>query len=83
MIARAIENGVNYFDTAYGYHNGQSEVVMGKLLRKYPRDSYCLASKFPGYDLSNMNKVEEIFEEQLKKCDQYKFDFIFSMLQQM
>ena len=75
MIARAIENGVNYFDTAYGYHNGQSEVVMGKLLRKYPRDSYCLASKFPGYDLSNMNKVEEIFEEQLKKCGVEYFDF--------
>lgn len=75
MTALAIERGVNYFDTAYGYHNGQSEIVMGKILGKYPRESYYLATKFPGYDLSNMDKVEEIFEEQLKKCGVEYFDF--------
>lgn len=75
MIAYALENGINYFDTAYGYHAGESEKVVGKLLAKYPRDSYYLASKFPGYDLSNMNKVESIFEEQLKKCGVDYFDF--------
>ena len=75
MVAYAIENGVNYFDTAYGYHAGQSEVVIGKVLAKYPRDSYYLATKFPGYDLSNMDKVEAIFEEQLKKCGVEYFDF--------
>lgn len=75
MVAYAIEHGINYFDTAYGYHNGQSEVVMGKVLSKYPRDSFYLATKFPGYDLSNMDKVEQIFEEQLKKCGVEYFDF--------
>lgn len=75
MLDYAIKNGVNYYDTAWGYHDGQSEVVIGKLLSKYPRGSYYLASKFPGYDLSNMGKVEEIFEEQLKKCQTEYFDF--------
>ena len=75
MVAYAIENGVNYFDTAYGYHAGQSEIVMGKILGKYPRESYYLATKFPGYDLSNMDKVESIFEEQLNKCGVEYFDF--------
>lgn len=75
MVKYAIDNGINYFDTAWGYHNGNSEKVIGKILNKYPRDSYYLASKFPGYDVSNMNKVEEIFEEQLKKCKVEYFDF--------
>lgn len=75
MVEYALQHGINYFDTAYGYHNGQSEPVMGKLLSKYPRDSYYLASKFPGYDLANMNKVEEIFEEQLQRCGVEYFDF--------
>lgn len=75
MVAYAMEHGVNYYDTAYGYHDGQSEIVMGKVLGKYPRDSYYLATKFPGYDLSNMGKVEEIFEEQIKKCGVEYFDF--------
>ena len=75
MVAYAMEHGVNYFDTAYGYHDGQSEIVMGKVLGDYPRDSYYLATKFPGYDLSNMDKVEAIFEEQLKKCGVEYFDF--------
>ena len=61
MVDYAIKNGVNYFDTAWGYHNGHSEEVIGKALSKYPRNSYFLADKFPGYDLSNMDKVEEIF----------------------
>lgn len=75
MTAYAIEHGVNYFDTAYGYHDGKSEVIMGKVLSSYPRESYYLADKFPGYDLSNMGKVEEIFEEQLKRCGVEYFDF--------
>lgn len=75
MVAYAIAHGVNYFDTAYGYHDGNSEVVMGKVLGEYPRDSFYLATKFPGYDLANMDKVEAIFEEQLKKCNVDHFDF--------
>ena len=75
MIAYAMEQGVNYYDTAWGYHNGNSEVALGKALSKYPREKFYLADKFPGYDLSNMDKVEEIFEKQLEKCGVEYFDF--------
>ena len=75
MVDYALDHGINYFDTAYGYHDGQSEIVMGKVLGRYPRECYYLADKFPGYDLSNMDKVESIFEEQLKKCGTEYFDF--------
>jgi predicted aldo/keto reductase-like oxidoreductase len=75
MVAYAMQNGVNYYDTAWGYHNGQSEPVMGEILSAYPRDSFKLASKFPGYDLSNMGKVKEIFEKQLERCRVDYFDF--------
>ena len=57
MIDYAMKQGINYYDTAFGYHNGQSEIVIGRILGNYPRDSYYLATKFPGYDLSNMGKV--------------------------
>ena len=75
MVDYAMAQGINYYDTAWGYHNGHSETVIGNALKKYPRESYYLATKFPGYDLSNMGKVEEIFEEQLKKCSVEYFDF--------
>ncbi len=75
MVAYAMEHGINYYDTAWGYHEGHSETVMGRILGKYPRDSYYLATKFPGYDLSNMDQVESIFEQQLKKCGTDHFDF--------
>ena len=75
MFDMAVEGGVNYFDTAWGYHSGQSEYVAGRLLKRYPRDSFYLASKFPGYDLSNMTKVKEIFPKQLEKCGVEYFDF--------
>ena len=75
MFDYALGHGVNYFDTAWGYHSGQSEVVTGKILSAYPRERFFLASKFPGYDLSNMGKTEEIFEKQLEKCRVDHFDF--------
>lgn len=75
MLGYAMEHGINYYDTAWGYHRGMSEIVMGKILGMYPRESYYLASKFPGYDLSNMNRVEEIFMRQLEKCSTDHFDF--------
>ena len=75
MVDYAIAHGVNYFDTAWGYHGGNSETVMGDILKKYDRESFFLATKFPGYDLSNMDKVEEIFERQLEKCGVDYFDF--------
>ncbi len=75
MIDCAYRSGVNYFDTAWGYHDGNSELVAGRYLGRYPRESYYLASKFPGYDVSNMDKVELIFEKQLEKCQTPYFDF--------
>ncbi len=75
MVAYAMKNGINYYDTAWGYHEGNSERVMGEVLGEYPRESFYLATKFPGYDLRNMGKVEEIFEAQLEKCGVDYFDF--------
>lgn len=75
MVDFAIRSGINYFDTAWGYHGGQSETVLGEVLSAYPRESYFLASKFPGYDLSNIGKVKEIFPKQLERCRTEYFDF--------
>ena len=75
MVDYAMEQGVNYYDTAWGYHGGNSELAIGKALAKHPRESFYLASKFPGYDVTNMDKVEEIFEKQLEKCGVEYFDF--------
>ena len=75
LVDYAMAHGVNYYDTAWGYHAGNSETALGKALAKYPRDSFYLADKFPGYDLANMPKVQEIFERQLQKCGVDYFDF--------
>ncbi len=75
MVDTAILAGVNYFDTAYPYHGGMSEIVMGKLLAKYPRESYYLATKYPGHQVLDSYEPEKIFEEQLKKCGVEYFDF--------
>ena len=75
MIAYAMEKGIRYYDTAWGYHGGTSESVCGEILSKYPRETFFLTSKFPGYDNSNMPKAKEIFEKQLEKCCTDYFDF--------
>lgn len=75
MVKTAFESGINYFDTAYGYHDGNSEIVIGELLKEYPRDSFYLATKFPGYSPEYWPCVKEIFPEQLKKLKTEYFDF--------
>lgn len=75
MIDRAYEAGVNYFDTAYPYHGGNSEIVTSKILSKYPRDSYYIATKYPGHQVLDSYDPSEIFEQQLKKCGVDYFDF--------
>ena len=75
MIEYAMKNGINYYDTAWPYHNQQSELVVGEILKKYPRDSFYLASKFPGFNDENFTKGPEIFERQLEKCQVDYFDF--------
>ena len=75
MVAYALEHGINYFDTAWGYHEGQSELVMGRVLKKHPRDSYCVATKFPGFDKKLFETKEEVFNRQLEKLQVEYFDF--------
>ncbi len=75
MVEYAMKNGINYYDTAWGYHGGESELTMGRVLKKYPRESFYLASKFPGFSLENVQNVKGIFEKQLEKCQVEYFDF--------
>lgn len=64
--------GVNYFDTAYVYHKGESESFLGKCMKKYPRDSFRLATKYPVFD---GKAPAEVFEEQLRRLDTDYVDF--------
>ncbi|MDR1137417.1 MAG: aldo/keto reductase [Synergistaceae bacterium] len=75
MIERAFDMGINYFDTAWVYHEGESENFAGHALSKYPRDKYCLATKMPVWILESPGDLERIFSEQLKKCRVEYFDF--------
>ena len=75
MVDYAMEQGINYYDTAWGYHGGHSEEVLGRALAKFLRESFYLATKFPGYANGNFGKVEAIFEKQLEKCGVDYFDF--------
>lgn len=75
IVRCAMEAGVNYYDTAWAYHKGQSEPLMGRILSAYPRESFCLASKFPGYSAENLARKEEIFAAQLERCRTEYFDF--------
>lgn len=90
IVRYAYERGVNYFDTAYRYHQGGSEVFTGKIMSEYPRDSWYLATKMPGHMMSyqdgkitgigyltgfEIKSVESVFEEQLEKCQADYFDF--------
>ncbi len=91
IIDYAMAHGINYYDTAYRYHGGQSERFIGDALKRYPRDSFLLASKFPGHMMVKKgggvvgftsglagwpdNTVEGVFAEQLEKCQVDYFDF--------
>ncbi len=75
MVDFAISNGINYFDTAYAYHNGNSEPFIGDALKKYPSSSYKLATKMPPWFINDHADLERIFTEQLKKCGTDYFDY--------
>ena len=75
MMDEAIKNGVNYIDTAYPYHNGASEPFVGRVLDKYPRESYYLATKLPMWKVEKSEYVSEIFNEQLKRLNKEYVDF--------
>ncbi len=75
MVDRAIEGGINYFDTAYPYHGGMSEEILGRALARHPREAFYLADKFPGHQTLESYDPALIFEEQLRRCGVEYFDF--------
>jgi len=77
MVDIAMKAGCNYFDTAYMYHGGESEKFVGRILSKYPRDSYYLTSKMPIVMMNKEEDNERIFNEQLSRTRAGYFDFYF------
>ena len=77
MIHYAMENGLNYFDTAYNYHGGESERFLGKVLSEFPRESYYLTSKLPIWKVEKEEDAERLFNEQLEKLNTDYLDFYF------
>ncbi len=75
MLDRAISAGVNYIDTAYPYHGGESEPFVGRALKKYDRDSFYLATKLPCWKVEAREDVEKIFREQLERLQTDYIDF--------
>lgn len=75
MLDHAIESGVTYIDTAYPYHDGESEPFVGRVLKKYKREDFYLATKLPIFKIDSLEQAKEIFEEQMKRLDVDYVDF--------
>ena len=75
LIDRAMEAGVTYYDTAWFYHDGESEPMMGRLLSRYPRESYCLATKMPCAIIDSLEQAKDIFAKQFERLQTDYFDF--------
>ncbi len=76
LIDIMMDAGVNYFDTAWFYHDGRSEPFLKKaLVDRYPRDSFFLATKSPTFQCKNRAELEEIFDEQRRRTGVDFFDF--------
>lgn len=75
MLDQAMAQGVTYYDTAFPYHNGDSEPFVGRVLNKYDRSSYYLATKLPVWMVETREDAEKIFEDQLKRLDKEYVDF--------
>src|SRR5574344_188946 len=75
LVDYAYSHGVNYYDTAYNYHRGKSGEAIGKMLKKYPRDSFYLANKMPSWLIEKPEDCKRLFEEQLTKCGVEYFDY--------
>lgn len=74
LMDYAYRHGVNYFDTAYFYHDGESERFLGRTLKRYPRESIWLADKLPAREVKKPEDAKAIFEEQLRRCQVEYFD---------
>lgn len=75
MIDFGYRHGINYFDTAYPYHEGLSETFVGKALKRYDRESFHLADKMPTWLIESLDDAKRIFNEQLQKCQVSYFDY--------
>ncbi len=75
MLDTAIANGINHFDTAYPYHNSESETFLGDYLQKYDRRTYFISSKSPVWLVETYEDFEKYLDEQLEKCKTTYFDF--------
>ena len=75
MLDKAIAAGVNYIDTAYPYHGGDSELFVGKALKKYDRNSFYLATKLPLWMVNSLEDAKRLFQEQLDKLQTDYIDF--------
>ena len=75
MIEKAIAEGVTYFDTAYPYHNGESEKFVGRVLKKHSRSSFYLATKLPVWKVNSKEDAVQLFEEQLARLQVDTIDF--------
>jgi len=74
MLVYAAENGINYFDSAYVYHGGKSEVILGSAIRPY-RNKVYIATKLPVMIVKKRSDVERFIDEQLKRLDTDYIDF--------
>ena len=75
LLNAARDAGVNYFDTAYPYHGGQSEPFVGRVIAKWPRESFYLATKMPLWQCGSLEEARHIFEEQLRRLGVEYIDF--------
>ena len=75
LIDRAMESGITYYDTAWTYHEGESEPFLGRALSKYPRESYYLATKLPCWQVESRQGAADIIEQQLKRLNTEYVDF--------
>ena len=75
MLDKAIASGVNYIDTAYPYHGGDSEPFVGRVLKKYDRNSFYFATKLPVWKVETIEDVKETFQEQLNRLQVDYVDF--------
>lgn len=77
MVDLYMETGMNYFDTAYVYHGGMSEVAAREaLVKRYPRDSFMLATKLPAWEMKCAADADRLFNEQLERAGVDYFDFL-------
>ena len=75
LLNTAKAAGINYFDTAYPYHNGQSEPFVGRVIAKWDRSSFYLATKMPLWNCKSLDDAKRIFEEQFQRLGVDSIDF--------